>query len=422
MQNLVFFIYNKIVFPLILIIARIFSLYNKTVSDALNERKGVINKLNYTVFKYDKKILIHAASMGEFEHIKPLIQKLNSTFNVSIIVTFFSPSGYNQIKSYPGVELFLYLPLDTPRIMKEFYNLLNPILIILSKHDAWPNQIKIAKENNIPVYLINASLSPKSKRIKGLARNILKYVYAYIDKIYTISEEDMVQFRKHFPVSNIKKIGDTKFDQVLFRKEESAAKNLLSEAITKNAFVIVFGSIWEEGFKVVKHTVLKLVNEENGYRFIFVPHDPSEKIVSMISDFYGKSNCIKYSEIERFKNQKILIIDVIGILADLYKYAQIAYVGGGFKQGIHNVMEPAVYGIPVLYGPVIENSSEAIRLNKIGGSYIIHSAEEFQRDLYKLISDEKVRKNVGLNAESFVYKNTGATQILIEEWSKILLN
>lgn len=422
MQTIVFFIYNYIAFPILYLLIYIISFFNKRINRSLKLRGKSIVAAQSTIFKYDQKILIHCASLGEFEHIKPLIGKLNKTNKASIIVTFFSPSGYDNVKSFPGVELFLYLPLDRPKTMKRFYISLKPKMIVLSKHDAWPNQVRIANVMGIPILLINASLSEISKRIKGPGKRMLNYVYPLINIIYTISERDTELFRKHFPKCSIKQVGDTKFDQVLSRKEKAVNKNILPETWHENKSIIVFGSIWPEDMDKIKSTVQKIYAKNKDWKLILVPHDPDEKFINRIFMDIGEENGFLFSDLDKKKPQGIMVVDTIGVLADLYKYAKIAYVGGGFKQGIHNVMEPAVYGVPVLYGPFIENASEAVRLNENGGSYIAHTAAELEEYFMSLINDKNLRENVGERAAAFAKKNSGAANILIDEWKQYLKN
>jgi len=229
MASLLLFLYTWFFLPLLIFSAFILSLFNKKINTAFNKRKKILNELYNFQPNFTKTILIHCASMGEFEHIKPLINKLNSFKQFSIILTFFSPSGYDNVKEYPGIEKIIFLPFDRKKTWDKVYNILNPIMLIISKHDIWPYQVIRAKKNGVPVFLVNGSLSNKSTRISIFPRTFLRNIYNRITKIYAISEEDLQNFNKYFPEVNVVYLGDTKFDQVLERKRAAQNKHILPD-------------------------------------------------------------------------------------------------------------------------------------------------------------------------------------------------
>ncbi len=416
-------IYTYFVFPCILLIAKTVSLFNKEIRKALNLRYRVFDELQRikdTIPGQNKIVLLHAASMGEFEHIKPLITKLKSTYNTSIIVTFFSPSAYENVKQYPGVELFIYLPLDKRSNWQKFYDILKPDIIIISKHDVWPNQIWMAKKYGIPIFLVNASLSGDSSRIRFWVRSFLKYVYRSFDHIFAISTQDMERFAKYFPLCPVSKMGDTKFDQVLLRKDEAAAKHFIPESWTKNSLVILLGSIWPEDSEHILPAVSAILEKKSNIKVIVVPHQPSTQYIESLSARLQKFNPVLFTDRSRLQESRLLVVDVVGVLADLYKYANIAYVGGSFKQGIHNVMEPAIYKIPVLYGPVHTNSFEAINLLKAGGSILLENENDGLAILEDLAGNENKRIEIGEKAYRFAVENLGATERIVKEWGRYL--
>jgi len=354
--------------------------------------------------------------MGEFEHIKPLIQRLKKNYNSEIIVTFFSPSGYENVKSYSGVDLFLYSPIDFGFIWKKLYKQLKPSLVIISKHDVWPNQIWTAEKLSIPVYLVNASLSKKSSRGRPAVRFFLRYVYRSLKNIYAVSKDDEARFQEFFPRCNVCFAGDTKFDQVLLRKEISADKMLLPKSWIKDSFTLLLGSIWPDDTRHLLPAAKELLKQNNKLRIIFVPHDPNEKYIEELSQNFDPGSTALFTKNEKLEKQKVLIVDTIGILADLYKYADTAYVGGSFKQGIHNVMEPAVYSIPVLYGPHHKNSFEAVQLNAAGGGVVVNNSKEVTDVINRFINNDQERSSAGSKAEGFTQKHCGATDKLAEYW------
>jgi len=417
MYLIVRFFYSYIILTLLFLAYTCISIFNYKYREALIERFKILKTVKSwraSVTSEQKVVLIHAASMGEFEHIKPIIYEISNQKNSRIVLTFFSPSGYKHIKNYPGIDLILYSPLDFKNVVKKFYKILDPKIIIISKHDAWPNQVWMAREMNIKIFLVNASLTLKSSRVRPWVVPFLKYVYDSFDEIFMGNIEDEKLFKKFYPNSRLNYSGDTKFDQVLVRKELSRNKHYFDSTWTNNCLVFIAGSIWKEDAQVLFPVMKKILAENRQLIIILVPHQPETSIINLIYDSFGSDICKKYSEKGELKKERILVVDVIGILADLYKYAHIAYVGGSFKQGIHNVMEPAVYGIPVIYGPEHQNSTDAIKLIDSGGSYACKTGEELLSKISSLISNESFRISSGEKAYNYAMTNLGATQKIME--------
>ncbi len=411
------YLYRFILYPLLFILAHIYALFNKKIRKALHKRYSVLGEARQIVKRSSARpVLIHTASMGEFEHVKPLIKTLKKRYNRPVIITFFSPSGFEFINNHEDVDGFLYLPFDFTQTVKKFYSILEPQMVIIAKHDVWINQVLVARKMNIPVYLINASLGATSSRTGWLARRILKPAYESLTGIYAISKDDAQTFKQYFNRAEVKAIGDTKFDQVLIRKEQALKKQLLPQGWERDAFIIVLGSIWKEDAAKILNPLKKLMKKYPEIKTIAVPHDPSKEFVSMLSKELYDIGVRLYSNLQKDFTERILLVDRIGILADLYKYAHLAFVGGSFKQGIHNVMEAAVYGIPVLYGPTHQNASEAVRLCKTGGGFVFNTAEEFENYVERFLLNEAERKEAGQKTQQFALDNINATEKLIKEW------
>ncbi len=393
------------------------ALFNRRVRGALAERYRIFKKLD--AFLQDSnvqnqvRIIVHTASMGEFEHIKPLIAKLASFKNVSVLVTFFSPSGYEYVRHHEGVDLITYLPFDFKFVWRRFYNRIKPALVIISKHDAWPNQVWTANRLSIPVYMVNASLHEGSSRTNRMVRALFNELYKSIHTIFTISQSDEEAFKLSFPMVGTKLMGDTKFDQVLIRKEKTKDQHTINRTWLDQSMVILLGSIWHEDGQQIFPALMRILSEKESLKIIVVPHQPEQNFVNEIMDVFGRYEPCTIDRIERKPESRVLVIDRVGILADLYKYADVAYVGGSFKQGIHNVMEPAVYNIPVLFGPVHSNSFEAIRLLDAGGARLVTNSETTYSTVLDLLENEAKRKKVGENAGHFAFKNTGATERIL---------
>ena len=415
-------IYTFLILPLIFILAHSAALFSKQIREGLFPRRKSIAELEKWLKQQSgngQYVLFHAASMGEFEHIKPLLYSLKEKYKTTNVLTFFSPSGYKHVKDTPGLDFFLYMPFDFSSHWKKLYKLLNPSILIISKHDVWPMQIWQANKMNIPIYLVNASLPEKSSRTKPLIKNFLKHVYRDFLMIYTISEEDTKRFSKHYPRCNVKVMGDTKYDQVMLRKQQALKKDFLPAGWLANKWIFLAGSVWPEDEKQLIPGFINLLENHKNVGLIVVPHEPTGKFVNSIEDKLAKWGVVKFTQLKSNFSERVIIVNTIGQLADLYQYANAAYVGGSFKQGVHNVMEPAIYGIPVVFGPVHKNSYEAIQLAKCEGGIIIEDEIQANETLEKLISDNSYKEKAGQKALSMAQNNTGATDKIINNWRSI---
>lgn len=413
-------LYSFAVYPLLLILVHIYSIFDHKARSAVLARYKVLSRAKKWTDRKRKLVMVHAASMGEFEHIKPLILGLSGLKDVSIIVSFFSPSGYENVKNFPGVDLFLYTTFDFKTCWTKLYMLLKPDMFVISKHDVWPNQILAAKMTGKPIFLVNATLSETSTRVRGLTKYFLKYIYRTFDTIYAVSEQDRAAFSKYFPRTRVKMMGDTKFDQVLLRKKEISKKTLIDKEWTEDSFVMILGSIWKEDNEILFPVLKKQLESMAKLKIIIAPHELNKEFVDNIISYFGSQHSCLYSEIQEKCNRPVIVVDKIGILADLYGYADLAFVGGGYKQGVHNVMEPAVYQIPVMYGPVHQISYEATKLPEAGGSIIIETTAHFKDHLTKLIDSPELRRSIGNKAYQYAIDNLNTTDKLINEWTNIL--
>jgi 3-deoxy-D-manno-octulosonic-acid transferase len=419
------FIYYFLITPLVLIIAHGAALFSSKIRKGLYPRYRSIRLLRKWVADLNRNdrrlILFHAASMGEFEHIKPLLVELKRRYDTVNIITLFSPSAYEHIKETEGLDFHLYMPFDTPANWKELYGLINPSMIVLAKYDVWPAQIWMAKKMAIPLFLVNATLKVNSSRTNFGIRHFLGYVYRDIENIFATSNEDTERIVQNFPNCRVEVLGDTKYDQVIIRKRIAQSKKLIPASwIAKNK-IIVAGSIWPEDEDHLFPALLEILENYSDVKLILVPHVPDDKSIKRISNYFIKWPIIQYTHLNKIKDERILIIDSVGLLAEIYKYANMAYVGGGFrKKGLHNVMEPAIYGIPVLYGPLHENSYEAMQLADKNGGIVADNFLDFLKAMELLLTNEEERINLGKKAEKYATRNTGATDQLLLRWEKTL--
>jgi len=416
-------IYYFWVSPGIVIGAHILALFFRKVRKGLFPRYTTIKSLQNwmeTNQTNEKRVLFHTASLGEFEHIRPVLEALKEEYHTVNIVTFFSPSGYDNVGQTKGLDFHFYLPFDQPKNWKKIYQIIEPSLIIIAKHDVWPGQVWTAHNQNLPIYLINASLSAKSSRTRRGVKRFLKHVYRDFTQICAISDDDAKRFSVHYPRCHVEMVGDTKYDQVVLRRELARKQEVLPNEWTKNHWIFIAGSIWSQDEEYIFPALIKMLEEETSFRLVLVPHQPEPKAIARITEKFNKWGVQLFSKREQLKDEHILIVDVIGYLSCLYNHAHAAYVGGSFQQGIHNVMEPAIFSIPVFYGPVHENSYEAIQLARDNGGIVINNSKELYQEIGGIIKNEERRISLGEKAEKFATRNIGATDLFLSRWDKFL--
>lgn len=425
MKSLWFIFYNLIIIPFLYISSRLIGIFNEKMRKGIIGRKRIFENLildALSINKSKKLLWFHSSSLGEFEQAKPIIEELKKNQNLNILITFFSPSGYENSKRYPYADLVAYIPFDTSSNAERFIKLVHPELAIMMRYDIWPNHIWAMKKAGITSYLVDATMESNSPRKFPLIKNFHKILFKDITRILTVSEKDANEFRD-FGINGdkIKAIGDTRFDRVYQRSLSARARNLIKDDILKNKKVFVAGSSWEVDEEVILPAFIKLIKYDKDVILIIAPHEPTLVHLEKIENEFAKEiDTIRFSFLNNYKNERVIIVDSIGILLTLYTYAHVAFIGGSFKQNIHNVLEAAVYGIPVMFGPKIEKSAEAFELMKRGGGIMIRDKKEAYRHLRTLFSNEKLRKEKGEISYKFVQENLGATQRMLEEIYKVI--
>ena len=418
------FFYDFLFLPAFYLVVSIGGIFNKKIREGIKGRNRLFEELILNVTTLDRRkrrVWLHSSSMGEFEQAKPIIEQLKKNPNIYIIVSFFSPSGYNNSRKYPNADLITYIAFDTRTNAKKFLDILKPDLAVFMRYDIWPNHIWQLKKQEIPVYLVDATMRKSSLRKVPVLKSFHKTLFKDITKILTVSEADAAGF-KSFGCGNDKVsiVGDTRFDRVYQKSLLAKERNLIKFSILENKKVFVAGSTWDQDEEVILPAFIKLAKFDKDVILIIAPHEPTilhlEKIENEIT---GNLSTIRFSHLNNYSGEKVIIVDSIGILLTLYTYADLAFVGGSFKQNVHNVLEAAVYGIPVIYGPKIENSQEAVNLIEQGGGMIINNKREAYRLIRTLFSDDALRKACGKNAYDYVQKNIGTTQKIINEFSKL---
>ncbi len=393
--------------------------FSKKLNRGVDARKGLFEDLKAHYDKVSsnrKKVVIHVASFGELEQAKPIIARLKSQDStVHIHLTFFSPSGYDNSKGkYLLPDLISYLPFDTVSNVREFIDIAKPDLFIFVRYDVWHSMNRELRSANIPMLLICATMD-ETKARSVFTRSLYRKTYNNFQQILAIRETD-----KQAMVSlgvNLLKIsvcGDTRFDQVVQRKEENLLLSLeilsakIIESIKRqNKITIVVGSSWEVEEKMWSNL---LANEElaKKIQLIVVPHEIGSTHIKLLRGLFPKS--ILYSDISTFQDEPVIIVDSIGTLFSMYQYADIAYVGGGFGSGVHNTLEAAVWGCPVIVGPNHHRSREISELLKANGGFMISSEAELSEVVTKLISDDSLRNETSIIAKKYVMSGVGAVE------------
>lgn len=414
MTNIYKILYNVFFLPLLYCFFLLYSLFNEKVKRGLKERRAIFTKISAMLNELDtskKLVWFHSSSMGEFEQAKPIIEKLKGEHDINILVTFFSPSGYENSLKYPQADIVSYIPFDKLSTMKKFVELISPSLAVFMRYDIWPNSIWALKNAKVPMMIVDATMRTDSKRALPFLRGFHKELFGSFDKILTVSKSDEANFKKFVSGENkVETVGDTRFDRVYGKSLQAKERKLFRENFFEDKKVFVFGSSWEADEEVVFPALNKLLAKDDDVIAIVVPHEPTIQHLEKIEHtFNGTIKTIRFSFLNNYDNERIIIIDSIGILLTLYYYADAAYVGGSFKQGVHNVLEPAVYGIPVLFGPKIENSQEAMQLSSIGAGYIIKNRRDIYRRLRTFFNNGTEREKAGRISHDYVNKHLGAT-------------
>jgi 3-deoxy-D-manno-octulosonic-acid transferase len=378
----------------------------------INGRRGIFKKLSATFHKNTAPVIwMHCASLGEFEQGLPVLEGLKSQYpGYRILLTFFSPSGYEIKKNYPGVDHVFYLPMDSPSNANRFFNIVQPSLVLFVKYEFWYYYLQEAKQRNIPLVLISGIFRKDQLFFKwyGSAnREMLSFFsYLFVQNQSSAALLESIGYTEQVMIS-----GDTRFDRVL-----SIAGNFTPiatiEHFCKNKTTVVAGSTWTEDDEELDH----YANTNPAIKFIIAPHDIEEERLQECLSLY--KHAMLYSAYEKAlqsgttipDNINVLIIDNMGMLSRLYHYATICYVGGGFgDDGIHNILEAAVYGKPVLFGPVYDKYFEAEGLLDEGGAYTIDDALQLENLLKELLANQAFYESAAQAAGQYVRDNAGAT-------------
>ncbi|MCX7878262.1 MAG: hypothetical protein N2510_06425 [Ignavibacteria bacterium] len=422
-------VYNFLFLPLFKAGILLLSLFNFKIKSSLKGRRDLFRNLKAKINELDlskKNILIHCASLGEFEQAKPLIEELDKYQKYNFVVSFFSSSGYNHAKldfSITSQIIKTYLPFDKKSNVINFLDIVNPSAVIFIKYDIWLNLIKEIYKRNIFSIVINSSYEDRKFSWRFYPSLMFKkLIYSYLNIIGVISEDDRRKFIKLTgSPEKVIILGNTKYERINKATERIKASELIPTEILKNKTVFVVGSSWNKDEEIIFPVLDKIstngISEKHPLLTILVPHEPSEDNLESIEyDLrvkYPNLRSIRYSELSRYRNENIIIVDCVGILMGLYKYADMAYVGGGLNNGLHNVLEAAVYSLPVFFGNE-KISEDAVRLVQNGGGISVSDTKMLYKNLTTLIRDPVRRKNTGGKSFSIFKDKTNVSNRIAE--------
>ncbi len=407
---------------------RIAGMFNPKMKLFCEGRKGLIQKMQQRRAQESEDgdagrvIWFHCSSVGEFEQARPIIEWYkNNRPADKILLTFFSPSGYELRKNYPLADWVYYLPMDTPSNARKFMEIFRPAKVIFTKYDLWYNYIAEAKRSGAELYLISAIFRKEQAFFKwygGFFRRMLRC----FTRIF-VQDESSVELLKKINIDgNVFLSGDTRFDRV--HKIALTAKDFpVVEKFTKDSFALVAGSTWLPDEEIIAE-VLKNFSK---VKLVIAPHEINEERMEKVFKVFDSYGVVKYSELAPVVEQemlsesprpvaegkRVLVIDCIGILSSLYKYADFSYIGGGFGVGIHNTLEAAVYGCPIAFGPNYRRFKEAADLIKADGAISVSNASELYQILDNCVKDKDLREYKGRACGAYVEKNLGATEKII---------
>lgn len=388
---------------------RFASLFHLKARQMIQGQKNTISLIKQKIDPNKETIWFHAASLGEFEQGRPLMEKIKQqTPEIQIVLTFFSPSGYEIRKEYQGADAVCYLPFDTPKNAAALINAINPSKAIFIKYEFWANYLFVLHQRNIPTFLISAIFRPEQlffKKYGGFYRQLLTFF-----KHIFVQDTSSATLLSDHHIKNITIAGDTRFDRVIAIASESKALPII-EKFSQNHSVYIMGSSWPADETIL----IPYFNSHSEMRLIIAPHVTSESHIETICSSLQRP-FLRYSEanIENVANAECLVIDSIGLLSSIYRYGDVAYIGGGFGVGIHNVLEAAVYGIPVIFGPNYKKFREANDLIRIGGGFSIRSKEELNHLFNEWEKDQQKIKTAGKAAKKYVLEQQGATEKILQ--------
>ncbi|MFO7829326.1 MAG: glycosyltransferase N-terminal domain-containing protein [Bacteroidales bacterium] len=387
------------------------SLFNPKARLWIKGRKKLFKRIASQINPGEKTVWFHCASLGEFEQGRPLIEAFKKNYpEYKILLTFYSPSGYEIRKNYEHADYIFYLPLDTPGNASEFLDIVSPELIFFIKYEFWYFFLVEINKRKIPLYLVSGIFRKEQRFFKPYGKRSKRMLGCF--NHFFVQNQQSKKLLHSINLSNVTVTGDTRFDRVYTIAKES--KNLaLIDKFKNNEEILIAGSSWKPDEEII----IKYFNQtSHQFKLIVAPHEVhSENIDRIVNLFGANKNVVKYSEanIDHIENADVLIIDCIGLLSSLYKYGEIAFIGGGFGKGIHNILEAATFGLPIIVGPNYQKFQEAVDLIQLGGATCVHNYQDIENILNQLFNDQAILGKKGQIAAEFVEQKRGATDKIL---------
>lgn len=394
---------------LFVFVARIASLSNPKAKKWVSGRKGLLKKIQSDLNGISGAVWVHCASLGEFEQGRPLIEEIKLRFpDKKVVLTFYSPSGYEIQKDYAGADYIYYMPIDSYRNVKRFIGYVKPQVVFFIKYEYWFNYLKQLKKRSIPVYFVSAIFRKDQRFFKrdGWYRKLLS-----LPTHFFVQNQDSADLLSSINITNHSVVGDTRFDRVAHILDNIKPIPLIEKFIDNNE-VIVAGSTW----KAEEAMLCQYVRYSPLVKIIIVPHEVTDEVIQRLETlFVGKSLLYSKANNSNVKNKQVLIVDNYGLLNSIYQYAKIAFVGGGFGVGIHNVLEPATFGMPIIFGPNYTKAREAVEMVEQNCAFSVANVEEFNTILNHLQKDFHLTQSIAERTSQYVRKNVGATRKIIDQ-------
>ena len=414
------FVYNAFALPIIFISFYFAGIFNRKIREGIVGRKQVFEKLKRQLNdarNLEKTAWFHFTSVGEFEQAKPLIEAIYT--ETRIILTYFSPSVAPNVESYPYTDASVFLPFDTSYNAKRLINLIKPKCLIFSRYDIWPNLVWQTAKDEIPIVIIAGTLHPRSKRLGIIGKSFFRSVYRFITLHCAISEADATRFQQLCVSDNqVVVTGDTRYERVYQRaiSVEPDTEFFPGQTTFKRP-IFIAGSTYADDEKVIfeAYQILRDTELEPTPHLILVPHEPtSDRVVEIQVELdKRKISYLCHSKLNGetdFSNIDVLIVDIVGILAKLYQIADVAFVGGSFHGSVHNVMEPAAMGKPIIVGPTIQNAYEASLLLEKGAAKVVHTPQQIASVISNWLENKEERIITGKSGKQLIEDNLGAVE------------
>jgi 3-deoxy-D-manno-octulosonic-acid transferase len=392
-------------------LVRLVAFFGNTKAKQLSTgQKQVWTQLQTRLRKGERRVWIHCASVGEFEQGRPLMEDLRARFpQYKIVVTFFSPSGYELRKDYAGADYVFYLPYDTARNANRFVKSVNPEIVYFIKYEFWRNYLKAIKRRQIPLYLVSAIFRREQVFFKWYGGWYRKLLAAFTH--FFVQNGESKELLASAGYNNVTVTGDTRFDRVC-RIFDSAKQLPEIEQFVNRQPCIIAGSTWTPDEEIIS---CYINTDTRKNKWIIAPHELHENQINrLIASITART--VRYSQLSKTNpdDYQVLLIDNIGMLSSLYRYGTAAYIGGGFGKGIHNTLEAAVYGIPVFFGPAYKKFQEAVDMVALGGALPIQDYDDFESKLNNLLDNPDKAKKLGALAGAFVASGRGATEKILK--------